>query len=383
MGLLKSIDELIFPEALSGTQGINRANDNSCQIDADDDLDAIRTWLSEYQDSPQTFRSYRKEAERLLLWALIERDKPLSSLNRDDFIAYEQFIADPQPVEKWCGPRFPRNSDKWRPFQGPLKPQSQRQTLVIIKSLLNYLVEAGYLAANPFALRRRRLPKADKDEQIVERYIEKELWDFLYNFIIEQTPNSKREKDHYERNRYLLSLLYLLTPRVSEVSSHTMGSFHERNGKWWWHVTGKGNKTQRIPVNDLMLEALSRYRKYHKLSPRPELGESTPLILNITGSRGLTANMIYRIAKQFTLSAAEKLQEDDPIKASKLIQVSTHWFRHTGITHQIDNGIDLRFVNKNARHSKMETTSIYLHTEDDDWHEAMSKHDLNTASGEE
>lgn len=375
--LLKPLDQIILPESLSGVLGANRANHNASLIDADNDLDAIKTWLSEYQDSPQTFRSYRKEAERLLLWGLIERGLPLSGLNRDDFIAYESFVADPQPQNKWCGPRFPRNSKKWRPFQGPLKPQSQRQALVIIQSLLNYLVEAGYLAANPLALRRRRLPKADNDEQIIERYLEKDLWDFLYNFIIKQTPETKREKDHYERNRYLLSLLYLLTPRVSEVANNTMGSFHERENKWWWHVTGKGNKTQRIPVNATMLDALSRYRSHLKLSPRPCVGEATPLILNITGTKGITANMVYRLVKEICLLAANELQENDPIKAAKLLQVSTHWFRHTGISHQLDSGVDLLHVNKNARHSKLETTSIYLHTEDDDWHDDMSKHDVN------
>ncbi|MEI2769769.1 MAG: hypothetical protein V9G98_03200 [Candidatus Competibacter sp.] len=40
---------------------------------------------------PQTLRNYRKEAERLLLWALLERGKPLSSLTREDCLQYEAF----------------------------------------------------------------------------------------------------------------------------------------------------------------------------------------------------------------------------------------------------------------------------------------------------
>lgn len=377
MQLPVPIDQIQVPEALSGHYGINRGNHNSCQISADDDLSAVRTWLSEYQDSPQTFRNYRKEAERLLLWALLERGKALSSLTRDDFIAYEQFLADPQPAEKWCGPRYPRHSDKWRPFEGPLQLQSQRQALVIIQSLLSYLVEAGYLAANPFALRRRRLPKAAQDDQTIERYLEKDLWEYLYNDVISQSADSPREQAHYERDRYLLALLYLLTPRVSEIANNTMGSFREREGRWWWHVTGKGNKTQRIPVNTTMLEALIRYRQFHKLPARPQLNETTPLILNITGRLGISANMIYRIVKKRVQIAADKLEASDPVKADKLRQASTHWFRHTGLTHQLDAGIDLRLVNKNARHAKLETTSIYLHADDDQWSEAMEQHQID------
>jgi len=376
MSKLVPIERLQLPDTLSGTLGVNRANHNGCQINADDDMAAISAWLSEYQDSPQTYRSYRKEAERLLLWAVIELNKPISSLNREDFVAYEQFITDPQPQDRWCGPRFPRLSDKWRPFQGPLKPQSQRQALVIIQSLLSYLVEAGYLAANPFALRRRRLPKAKQDEQIIERYLDKDLWVYLYQYVVNQVPTSDREKAHYERNRYLLSLLYLLTPRVSEIANHTMGSFREREGKWWWHVTGKGEKTQRIPVNTTMLEALLRYRQHLNLAPRPQINESIPIILNITGTRGISANMIYRIMKKLAQNAADNLESCDAVKADKLRRASTHWFRHTGLTHQLNSGMDLRFVNKNARHAKMETTSIYLHTEDIAWSEAMESHSL-------
>lgn len=44
----------------------------------------------------------------------------------------------------------------WRPFAKPLEPVSQRQAMSILDSLLfNWLVEAGYLAGNPLALRRR------------------------------------------------------------------------------------------------------------------------------------------------------------------------------------------------------------------------------------
>jgi len=372
--LLTPLDELQLPDTLSGVTGINRADRKMCQLNANDDLSAIKSWLNEYRDSAQTFRNYQKEVERLLLWSLTERNKALSSLNRDDFIAYEQFIADPKPAEKWCGNRYSRQSEKWRPFQGPLKPQSQRQALVIIQSLMSYLVVAGYLSANPLALRRRQLPKTKNDENTIERYLDNDLWEFLYKYVTQQTPNTLREKAHHERERYLITMLYLLTPRVSEIANHTMGSIREREGKWWWHVTGKGNTTHRVPVNQAMMSALSRYRKFHGLAPQPIQNETTPLIMSLNGNSNVTANMIYRVVKKFLTNAAEILEKTDPEKAEKLRQASTHWFRHTGLTHQLNSGIDLRHVNKNARHAKLETTGIYIHAEDNNWHLAMESH---------
>ena len=49
-----------------------------------------------------------------------ECGKPLSSLNRQDFEGYLNFLADPQPAQLWCGPKADRRTEKWRPFVGPL-----------------------------------------------------------------------------------------------------------------------------------------------------------------------------------------------------------------------------------------------------------------------
>ena len=154
---IRPLEHLQLPSGLDGVAGSNRASSSAVkQINADNDRQAIETWLEEFRDSPQTLRHYRKESERLLLWAIMERAKPLSSLTREDFVAYEHFLLNPQPVDRWCGPKAPRYSENWKPFSGPLSASSQRTALLIINSLFNYLVSAGYLAGNPLALIRRR-----------------------------------------------------------------------------------------------------------------------------------------------------------------------------------------------------------------------------------
>ena len=75
-------------------------------ITAENDIDAVLTWLREYEDSPHTFASYRKEAERLWLWAVQHQGKALSSLTREDLLAYEAFLANPAP--DWIDPRRPK-----------------------------------------------------------------------------------------------------------------------------------------------------------------------------------------------------------------------------------------------------------------------------------
>jgi len=376
--LLVPLERLLLPADLDGSHGTNRAGSGvTKQIDAKNDLEAIRVWLAEFQDSPHTLRNYRKEVERLLLWSILELGKPLSSLQREDIARYQIFLADPQPRDRWCAPRMPRTNPAWRPFEGPLSAASQHQVLVILNSLFAYLVEAGYLAGSPIALMRNRNRRAaSQGAQTVERFLDQDLWQYVLGFVDRLPRGTHGQRARQERVRYLLSFFYLLGPRIGEVATHTMGSFVERRGKWWWHVIGKGSKEAYIPVNQEMLAALERYRIFLGLSPLPALDEEVPLALNVSGTRGITANMIYRLIKDILHKAAKELQETQLHKADRLRRASAHWLRHTAITHQADAGIELRYLNKSARHSKLETTAIYLHAEEDAWHEAMEKHKL-------
>ena len=83
------------------------------------------------------------EAVRLLFWATQAIGKPLSSLNREDLLAYEAFLANPSA--EWIDTSMPRRGSKRRLLDGPLSPRSIAQAMGILSGLFGYLVEAGYL----------------------------------------------------------------------------------------------------------------------------------------------------------------------------------------------------------------------------------------------
>lgn len=373
------LEFLTAPDDLSGESGTNRAPAFiTQQISATNDLQAIQCWLSEFERSPQTHRAYRKEAERLLLWSLIEKKKPFSSLTRDDLRDYQQFLLDPQPKARWCGQRKPRHNLAWRPFEGPLSEDSVAHAITIINALFSYLVEAGYLCGNPLGLMRRKIKQYSTSKtNVAERFLEQALWQTVVNYIESLPKTTPREQKEYERIRYLFHLLYLLGPRVSEIANATMQSIKQMRGKWWWEVTGKGQKTQLIPVNDSMLKAFVRYRQFYGLPQLPQQNEENALFMNLNGTKSVTANMIYRLVKEIFLDCATALEKSRPDFAMKLKQASTHWMRHTSITHQADAGIELRYIKRNARHESVETTMLYQHAEEEKWHEAMSVHRID------
>jgi len=79
-------EHLVVPTDLDGSRGAYRASKESCVLAADDDYRAVQAWL-ELQEVATTQRAYRKEAKRLMLWAILERGKALPSLTTEDAIA--------------------------------------------------------------------------------------------------------------------------------------------------------------------------------------------------------------------------------------------------------------------------------------------------------
>jgi integrase len=350
---------------LDGRSGSNRAHvPGLCQIDADDDVSAIGVWLAEFAYSPHTFRSYRKEALRLLSWATGVRRKAVSSLTREDVLAYEAFLAEPNSAPMVDPATLA--GDEAIPGAS-LSATSQRYAMGVVGGLFNYLVNAGYLAGNPWTLRRRKRPPRARQ---VERYLDQAQWTAVLDFIETLPQKTRRERQHYERARWVMRFLYDTALRVSEAAQARGSDFVRRRGKWWLRVLGKGGVYGEVPVSDTLMADLARYRTFHGLPPTPSTLENIPMILSIAGRAEdcLTSTAVYLMVKEVFGLASATLAPSDPATAASLRRASTHWLRHTAASHQADAGTDLRHIKKNLRHASIETTALYLHAEDDARH---------------
>lgn len=381
------LESLRLPAILDGATGSNRAAPGRAQISAANDIDAVKAWLARFIHTKTTFDNYRKEAERLLLWATLEMGKPLSSLTHEEWLRYKAFLANPLPPERWisaAGRKFARSSPDWRPFAGPLSAASQRQAAVILNALFSWLVQAGYLAGNPLALSRERQRRGTPR---VTRYLDDAIWSEVKAAIDALPRDTPRQQEHYYRLRWLFSLLYLCGLRISEVIGTTMGGFFARRDKagqqrWWLEVLGKGDKLRLVPAtSELMLE-LARYRLQLGLPPCPAPNETAPLLLPIGGkARPLTRGGLHAIVKQVFAATAVRLRARGPDwepEAERVLQASAHWLRHTAGSHMSNGALDLRHVRDNLGHGSIATTNIYLHSPDDARHdETEKKHHIN------
>ncbi|WP_374618271.1 phage integrase family protein [Pandoraea sp.] len=359
-------EQLRLPHEIDGSQGTFRAPRKTCTLRAANDYEAVKAWLA-LHESAATQRAYRKEAERLILWAIVERQRPLSSLTMEDAIAYRSFIRRPTPRERWVGPPRPRISHEWRPFARGLSAVSSAYTLSVLAAMYRWLIQQRYVLANPFAgikvrggARRASIDASHvfgEGEWLLVRTIADGLeWSYGW------------EAPAAQRLRFVLDFAYATGLRAGELVAATLGSVEvDGHGDQWLTLVGKGARTGKVALPPLARMALERHLLERGLPTSRTLWVPiTSLIGDLGGdsATGITSTRLWSVMRRFFTQAADILQTESPAVADKLRRASPHWMRHTHATHALMRGAELTTVRDNLRHASISTTSIYLHSDD-------------------
>ncbi|MDB6095892.1 MAG: hypothetical protein JWM09_170 [Francisellaceae bacterium] len=363
--------------------GYNKSG-QAAMINAENDVQAISSFLLEYRDSPETYRSYAKEIERLLLWCHYTAGINLSSLRREHFIEYQNFLKMPSPFSMWCGPKVPRKTKEgsinpyWRPFCKGLTASSIHKTIKILDSFFNYLVQTNYLLGNPLAIDRKRKKRHQIKPRIVDRYLELDEIQSVLQALNDYPASDDIQNFQVLRARYIILLFFYTGLRISEASKHRMGDFLQREGNWFLKVVGKGNKLREIPIPDELLKALGEFRIANGLkSSEPKFKEVIPLIPMQNLKEAIGARRIDQIIRWAFNLGATRFEGHEPHKASKLKAASTHWLRHSYVTYLLNSGASIKTVQENAGHSDISTTMLYRHVAQGDRHQATKYLSVN------
>ncbi|MDT7524422.1 phage integrase family protein [Rhodoferax sp. TBRC 17198] len=358
---------LVVPGEVDGSRGTFRAPPESCTLNSANDYEAVQAWLS-LHEAAATQRAYRKEAERLILWAIVERGKALSSLNTEDAIAYRAFLRHPTPARRWIGPPQARTSPDWKPFVGGLAPRSVAYALAVLGAMFRWLMEQRYVLANPFSgVKVRGASHAapmdtgrvfSEGEWAIIRAVADGL-EWTYGW---QVPAA-------QRLRFVLDFAYATGLRVSELVGAKLGQIEvDSHGDHWIKLVGKGSKSGKVALPPLVRSALDHSLMQRGLPITPAHWKpSTPLIADLgdpDGKSGITATRVWSLMKRFFTTVATAIEKEAPATAEKLRKASPHWMRHTHATHALARGAELTTVRDNLRHASVATTSIYLHTDE-------------------
>lgn len=370
------LERLYVPHEVDGSHGAFRAPRETCILAARNDYEAVQAWLS-LHESGATQRAYRKEGERLILWAIVERRNALSSLTTEDAVAYRAFLRHPSPRARWVGPTAPRSSPEWRPFAGALSARSIAYALSVAGALFRWLIQQRYLLANPFAGIKVR-GASGSEPRALERAFGEGEWAIVQAVAQGLEWVHGWEPVAAQRLRFVLDFSYATGLRIGELVGAKLGQIEvDVHGDHWMRLVGKGGKTGKVSLPPLARSAVDRYLMQRQLPTTPARWDSkTSLIgsLEQDSAIGITATRLWSVLRRFFLQVADVIEADSPALAEKLRRASPHWMRHTHATHALARGAELTTVRDNLRHASITTTSIYLHGD-----EVKRARQMNTA----
>ena len=387
------LGDISVPEFVDSTPGTpNLTTPNS----AVKDYQLALGFLYSYRGSSDTFVAYRRDLERFIQWSWFVKGQSVLSHRRADIEAFVEFCQ--KPPKRWIGfkkvPRFTTiNGEKtpnpeWKPFEIHLSKVDHKKGTVVrdkdkyhfsqqaLKSLFgvlgsfyNYLLQEEISQINPVSMIRQKSKFIQKQSSAsMVRRLSNTQWEM----VLECTKEKAIKNKSYERTVFMLSCLYAMYLRISELAATdrwtpTMGDFtKDSENNWWFKTVGKGNKARQIAVSFSMLDALKHYRtRYLELSPLPTLNEKTPLIGHIKNpNKPVTSTRpIREIVQQCFYNAADQLEQDGKIEDANGLRIATvHWLRHTGISEDVKTR-PREHVRDDAGHSSSAITDKYIDIE--------------------
>jgi integrase len=364
------LERFVPPPPLDGRHRTNRREAAETNTRAATDAEAIAIWLRGFADSPGTWRAYRKEVERFWVWAVRVRQVAISDLTAEDLLAYREFLRDPQPADQWCGPRAPRTSSAWRPFQGGLSPHSRAHAETILRALYQGLVQLGYLARSPFqGVSRPRLRRAGR---LREKAFTQHEWVWLQAFCEDRSGANHPGAGFYRHAHFALRFAFLTGLRISNLATARLGDIERRveddQVQWWLHAEVKGRKPLAVPVGNLLPDLVEylRFRGYdaplHTLDPQIPLIGKRCRPRDATGPREepYTPSGLHRRLVRLFAEAAAAAPADVALRLDAFERASAHTLRHTHATHALDRGVPIKVVQFNLGHASLATTNLYV-----------------------
>lgn len=274
-------------------------------------IDGVSRFLDhlryERQLSPNTLSSYSRDLERIQNWCA---EQNLQTWNR----------LTPHQVRAYISQRH----------RSGISGKSLQRELSSLRNLFKYLLREGEVENNPAQGIRapktvRKLPPTLDADQLCA--------------LLETTSEDPLEI----RDLAMIELFYSSGLRLSELVSINMGDIDREDATL--EVTGKGNKSRRVPVGRKALEALQAWVKVrHLLAQAVE----PALFVSKRGTRIHPRTIEQRLKRWAIKQGADR-------------NIHPHMLRHSFASHLLESSGDLRAVQELLGHADISTTQIYTH----------------------
>ncbi|MGH1377666.1 MAG: site-specific tyrosine recombinase XerD [Alphaproteobacteria bacterium] len=224
--------------------------------------------------------------------------------------------------------------------KGKIAVRTIARRLSALRQFYRYLISEGHRESDPTSTiespkQGRTLPKTLSEAEV------------------DNLIKTAGEKGTAESKRLvcLLELLYATGLRVSELVGLPLSALGENNE--CLVVTGKAGRERMVPLSTPARESLEEYievRKKHVGAGETERQNKWLFPSKTSDSGHLTRQRFAQLLKDL----AKEAKIDNG-------RVSPHVLRHAFATHLLNNGADLRSVQKMLGHADIATTQIYTH----------------------
>jgi integrase/recombinase XerD len=286
------------------------------------------TYCEEHRKlSPHTLKAYRQDLERLF-----------------DFVA----TAGHQVTLEEVNRRFVQ---EWLKGMGASKPRTIRRRLATLKSMFASLQRNNHTEQNPLAGFRCEV----KVGLTLPRTVARSTVRSLLRASRREGLSSPSANERRTRDAAIIELLFATGIRVSEAVALNIEDVDTE--RLSLSVRGKGNRQRQIPiVCDALLESLEQQITHRKCGGA-EACES--LFINQRGRR-LTDQSVRGILRRHAAGIGSK-------------RITPHMLRHTVATLLLEDGVDLRHIQRLLGHSSINTTTIYVHVSERSQREALQR----------
>ena len=204
-----------------------------------------------------------------------------------------------------------------------------------LRSFYKFHVKRNQLTSNPVAA--VRTPKQDKK---LPRFLDCEEVKKLLD-----TPSLDTWLG--SRDRAIMEMLYSTGVRVSELVALNMDDIDFMGEVV--HVRGKGKKKRITPIGSSALQIIQHYMEYRNKRAQNNINfDSKVLFVNKFGKRLSTRSVRRKMDKYVRMAGLDSA-------------LSPHNLRHSFATRMLNNGADIKSVQKLLGHQSLSSTKVYTH----------------------
>jgi integrase/recombinase XerD len=215
-----------------------------------------------------------------------------------------------------------------------LKESSVKRHLATLRSLFRWLEEDDQGIEDPFRGARIRIRMPKRLPRVIARAD-------LRRLLLHDKPPAFADLTAYVATE----LLFATGMRVSELAGLLDAAVDVEDGTIT--IIGKGNRQRRVFVPDDLKSLLSDYRIARDRGP----SSADTFLVNSRGDAA-SPQMIRRLVRLH----GERSEVRD--------RVTPHMFRHSVATYLLEEGVDIRYVQRLLGHRSISTTEIYTHVAD-------------------